>query len=49
MKMCYWDYRNIVRTANYNNRKAAGLPVVKPIRRSNKDMIKRAKDLDGTK
>lgn len=43
--MCYWDYMDIMETANTRAKRASGERVVKEVPQSNKDMIQRTKEL----
>jgi len=46
LSMSYWDYLTIANTANIKNKRRSGQPIVhEKLPQSNKDMIKRLKDL----
>ena len=46
--MCYWDFLSVLDSAKLRNDRISGKPVVhEEVPQSNKDMIKRMKDIYG--
>jgi len=49
LSMSYWRFREIIDTWTIMERRKAGLPVVRKLRKSNKDLIKNLKRLKNGK